>query len=268
MNTSTNNSILLRVDTAIVARQVFVFCVTTVVAFIFLDYHLNYGSLVDIGAVRRMFNIAREGSLASWFGTTQTLLCGLTLWLVYAGVKRRGTSLWRRAGWLTLAIFFTYMAVDDGAQVHERLGSVFKAVMRDDGDRVDYYPSYTWQFVLGPAFVALGIFTFAFLWSELRLRRLRILLLLSMSCWAIAVGLDFIEGLDEDHPWNLYTMIADRYHPDGWAEDRFDETAYDTIRHFSKSLEEAIEMLAMSILWFLFIRYLAVEPRDLRAEFL
>ena len=76
-------------------------------AFVFFDYHLNYAALVDIGAIRRMFNIAREDSLASWFGTTQTLMCGLTLWLIYASARQRGTTPRRRAGWLTLAIFFT-----------------------------------------------------------------------------------------------------------------------------------------------------------------
>ena len=69
-----------------------------------------------------------------------------------------------------------------------------------------------------------------------------------MFCWGAALGLDFIEGLEEDHPWNLHTLLTKRYALDEWALDRFDEDAYDAIRHFSKSLEEAIEMLAMSIL--------------------
>jgi len=258
----------IRIDTRTLARRVLLFCIFAEVAFVILDYHLNYGSLIDIGAVRRMFNIAREDGLASWFGTTQTLLVGLTLWLIFVGARHRRSSMWRRAGWLTLAIFFTFMAIDDGAQIHERLGSIFKAVASDDAELVDNYPSYAWQFVIGPVFAALGVFTLVFLWTELRVRLLRVLLLVAISCWAIAVGLDFIEGLDEYHPWNLYTITADHYGLDRWALDRFHEVAYDTLRHFSKSLEEALEMLAMSLFWFIFLRHLAVEPQDLRVQFL
>ena len=49
-------------------------CLAAEIAFVFLDYHVNFGRLTDIGPLRRLTNIAREDSLASWFGTTQTLL--------------------------------------------------------------------------------------------------------------------------------------------------------------------------------------------------
>ena len=62
-------------------RYVIGFCIAAEILFVFLDYHVNYGRLTEIGAIRRLFNIAREDSLASWFGTTQSLLIGLTLWL-------------------------------------------------------------------------------------------------------------------------------------------------------------------------------------------
>ena len=74
-------------------------------------------------------------------------------------------------------------------------------------------------------------------------------------------------GLDEDHRWNLYTIISERHDLEPWTEERFGETAYETLLHFSKSMEEAIEMAAISLLWFLFLRHLAVVAVDLRVRF-
>ena len=78
------------------------------------------------------------------------------------------------------------------------------------------------------------------------------------------MSLDFIEGLDADHRWNLYTIVSEHYALEPWTEERFDETAFDTLRHFSKSIEEAGEMVAISILWFLFLCHLSTMPGDAR----
>ena len=78
-------SIDLSVDPTQVARRVFICCLLIEVGFVLLDYHVNYGRLTEVGAMRRLTNIAREDSLASWFGTTgttQTLLVALTAWVV------------------------------------------------------------------------------------------------------------------------------------------------------------------------------------------
>ena len=89
----------------------------------------------------------------------------------------------------------------------------------------------------------------------------------AISLQIFAVGMDFVEGLDEDHRWNLYTIISERYDLEPWTEARFGETGYETLRHFSKSIEEAVEMAAISILWFLFLSYLSVVAVDLRVRF-
>ena len=81
----------ITLDPRRVMAIVLVACIGAELAFVFLDYHVNYGRLVDIGAIRRLFNIAREDGLASWFGTAQTMLVALTLWALYAiaRVRRR-----------------------------------------------------------------------------------------------------------------------------------------------------------------------------------
>ena len=106
-----------------------------------------------------------------------------------------------------------------------------------------------------------------FLWHELNTKSSRILLLTAISLQVLAVSLDFVEGLDPEHRWNLYTIISERVELDVWAAERFGETAYDALRHFSKSIEEAIEMAAMSIRWFLCLRHLSHVAGDLRVRF-
>ncbi|HJO37780.1 MAG: hypothetical protein QGG24_03610 [Vicinamibacterales bacterium] len=75
-------------------------CVGLEVAFVLLDYHVNYGRLVDIGAIRRFSNIAREDGVASWFGTAQTMCVALTAWAIYVVVGAQQLQQWRRVGWL------------------------------------------------------------------------------------------------------------------------------------------------------------------------
>lgn len=259
--------VYLEIDSDRLARRVLVFCIVAEVVFVFLDYQVNYAEWTDIGAMRRMFNTAREDGLASWFAITQTLLTGLTIGLIYLCVKNAGAARWRSTGWLVLTLFFLYMAVDDGAQLHERLGSTVKAMREGAGGSFDFFPSYTWQILLLPVFAALGLFMLGFLWHELNDKSSRILLVFAISLQVLAVGLDFVEGLDPEHRWNVYTILSERFDLHLWTAERFGETPYDALRHFSKSLEETIEMAAISILWFLFLRRLSRVGSDLRIRF-
>lgn len=258
----------LTVDSERLARRVILFCLLAEVLFVFLDYHVNYGEWTDIGAMRRLFNTAREDGLASWFATTQTLLTGLTLGFIYLSLKNRSGARGKATGWLILAIFFIYMAVDDGAQLHERVGSTVETIRSNAGSSFDFFPSYTWQLVFLPSFGALGLFMLVFLWRELQATSSRVLLLTAISFQVFAVGMDFLEGLEPTHRWNLYAIISDNYDLEPWTEARFGESAYDTLAHFSRSIEEALEMAAISIFWFLFLRHLSVVAGDLRVRFL
>jgi len=251
-----------------VARRVLVICVVAELAFFLLDYHVNFGGAIEIGAIRRLFNTAREDGLASWFGTTQTLLAALTLWLTYVMVRPQSESRWRKAGWLALALFFTYMAIDDGAELHERLGTTVDALREDSSALIASFPSYTWQILFGPVFAAFGLFMLAFLWKELATRSSRLVLVAAIGCLGLAVVLDFFEGLEPDHALNLHTYIVDHTHFDARAQARFARSGYDTLQHFSRSAEETLEMLANSLLWFVFLRNLGrVGRAGLRVGF-
>lgn len=263
-------------STKVIRTVVFV-CVAIEVLLVVLDYHVNYGGLTDLGTIRRLTNITREDSLASWVGTTQTTLIAANLWLLYTVVRQVTTARWRRTGWLVMAAFFTLMAVDDGALLHERAGTAFSELYSTDsaegpptalGARMlDTFPSYAWQIVALPVFALLGLFVLVFLWGELPARQTRVLVVVALACFVTAVGLDFLEGLDEDHRWNLYATIDRAFDFGDYTEYRFGHTPYDTLRHFSKSIEEFLEMLGNTLLWYVFLRTLVRLGADLRIRF-
>jgi len=217
---------------------------------VFLDVVVNYGKFTDIGALRRMSNLAREDGLGTWFASTQTLLAGLTAMIVYVISKQMNKKTLETAGWLVTALFFMFMAVDDAAQIHERVGSAFKAIANREGNDtlnkiLHISPSYPWQIIFVPIFGSIGLYMAYFLWVELHDSGSRKLLLIALLLMGIAVVLDFIEGLDKNHPWNIFTYIREYY-----------ELRSYTVSHFAKVLEEFLEMLSITTFWVIFTKHL------------
>ncbi|NND60494.1 MAG: hypothetical protein HKN49_09530 [Gammaproteobacteria bacterium] len=230
--------------------------------------------MIDASPVRNLFNTTREDGLASWFGVTQTALVAVTLWIVYATVRARRDSRWVVLGWMAIALFFSYMAFDDGSEFHERMGSTFKILQKraaesgsSGGGVLDIFPSYPWQVIFLPIFGSFGLFMLVFLWRELRARALRLLVLAGIGCFVAAVGLDFVEGLDEEHPLNLNSMVAELPGVDDYTRDRFNRRGYTAVRHFQKSLEETLEMFGMTLLWIAFLRHWMMLAPNLRLTF-
>jgi hypothetical protein len=86
----------------------------------------------------------------------------------------------------------------------------------------------------------------------------------AVACFALAVAFDFVEGLDPEHPWNLHAWLAERMSLEPGARRRFGQSAFRSVRHFSKSLEECLEMLATTLLWCVLLRHLARIAPELR----
>jgi hypothetical protein len=247
------------VDLSGIARRVLIGCVAIEVALVVLDYHMNYGGLVDVGAIRRLFNIAREDGVASWFGSTQTMLLAVTVWLVARTVGARGGRAWEVSGWLVVAAFFAWMAIDDGAKVHERIGTTARALSRGSalGGWLSAFPSYAWQVLFLPVFGALGLFTIGFLSLELDDWVGRALVIAGIGLFVVAVGMDFCEGLSRRHPYNPYEWLATFPAVVEFSTARFHRPAYDTMLHFSKSIEEFFEMLGNTLIWTAVLRHWA-----------
>jgi hypothetical protein len=218
-----------------VLLKIFIYCLTIEIGFVIFDLTVNWMRWSDSGAIRRMFNITREDSLASFFAVFQTIVVAAVCWIILFIIQRIKTkSNYTKAGWLTLAIFFSYMAIDDGAMLHERIGTVFKHASESE------LISYGWQIVIAPLFVVMGCFLFLFLWKHNPDRRQKLWLCAAIVCLGSAVCIDFIEGMPVGFNW-----ISS-----------FLQLPVKTVSHFSKSIEEFLEMLGMTFFLILTIQYL------------
>ena len=236
------------------SRNLLIYCIFIEIFLVLLDVIFSYGNLIDIFSINRLANITRELGLASWFQTIQTFMVALTLWLILL-VCKKDTQLAKSAtGWRILVFFFLYMAIDDGTQIHERLGDVFRDLFKVETGQeaiswgsklLEFFPSWPWQIIILPMLAGFGIFMFLFLWHQIKTATARKMLVLAVSFFIMAVCLDFIEGLPKEHGLNLYI----------WIMNQFDLSFY-TVSHFGKSFEEFLEMLGMSLLWYIFVVHL------------
>jgi len=252
------------------------FCIGVAVLFVLLDYFVNVCQGSSIGSIRRLFNITREDALPSWFGVTQTFLAALTALLITALARARGSRGWVVAGWIFVTVLLAYMAADDGAKIHERIGTAARMLeeARTDAEgelpgrgTFAWFPSYSWQVVMLPVFAVSGFAMFTFLWGQLRPRSSRWLLLGAFSLFALAVGLDFVEGLDRGHPWNLNAWITSRWSFNVYSLLHYARTDFEMVVHSSKAIEECVEMIAMTLLWAALLKHLGTTTPAFRVEF-
>lgn len=220
---------------------------------VFLDVFVNHYQWCSVGSIRRMLNITREDSLSNWFSSLQAIMVGTVLWLIAFAVRKQMQDYKRKFYcWAGIGSFFIYMGIDDAIKFHERMGTAFKAFVswsvETSGPGIlssvhNAFPSYPWQMIFGPFFMAMGIFMLWFLWKEFSLRKSRFLFLVAIWLYVLAVGLDFVEGLDGEF-----------FEDVGIAG--FFSTEDFRIRHMSKALEEFLEMFGTTIFLTVFLKYL------------
>ena len=238
-------------------RWLFSGLLTTAVAIVLLDAVLSEFEWVSIGAAQRLFNITREDGIPNFFSSFQLLAVGVVLLMITIVVQRQSRGQGSRAvvGWgLTTGLFF-FLGIDDATKLHERVGSIFKALVSDAsgepdtsllGRSLDVFPSYPWQLVLGPFFAVAGLFLLIFLMKELPSFRLRGLVILAMGLFVVAVLMDFVEGMDSDPLDDIADLLS---MPTG------------RVVHFSKSIEEFLEMVGTTTFLFVFLnRLLDLTP--------
>lgn len=254
-------NVILRSD--VITRRIFWWLLGFELFIVFLDIFVNHYEWSSVGAIRRMVNITREDSLSNWFSSLQAIVVGSVIWLTAIGVKKQmqGKHYKRKSYcWAGIGSFFIYLGIDDALKFHERMGTAFKVLLFEDDDTsgagvldsiYDAFPSYTWQMIFGPFFAAIGIFILWFLWKELSSRKLWYWFLGGISLYSVAVGLDFVEGLD-----------GAPYEEMGIAD--FFSTHDDRIRHMSKALEEFLEMLGTTIFLVIFLKNIFRLSREWR----
>ena len=203
-----------------------------------LDATVNYARLSPYGSLRRLTNVAREDGFNTWLSSVQLAMVGVVLFCIRLRARQLGTT--PRVillGWGLLAAFFVYMGIDDGAAIHERVGTAVKQAMAGSGDAphapslFDAFPTYTWQLVFAPFFGGGALLLLWFLKNELKPRRAQLGVALGLACFVTAVGLDFVEGVDGLHDSMAVTLgISQR-----------------AMSHFSKVLEEFLEFFGTTL---------------------
>jgi hypothetical protein len=241
MKTASSPSIV-SVHPKTIIWKIFLVMISFEIFIVFGDIFFNYYEWIPSSAMRRFFNITREDSLANWFSSMQTLLVALTIWIIfYLSIPRdKAARLFKkgRSGWLILALFFTFMSLDDGSKLHERLGTFFK-----ESISAELFLTYGWQIVVAPFFIVIGVYMAWFLWHQLKRSRHFYLAVAALALLGFAMGLDFVEGMD---------IAALSSH---------------AIEHFMKVFEEFIEMFANTIFLVVFTDVLFAKIKQAKWVF-
>lgn len=228
------------IDSKRFIKSLFLFLLSAEVIFVLLDIVFNYNALIPNGAIQRLFNIGREDSLQAWVAGVQTVCVGLVLWLIFVATRRRA--------WAAIASFFTYLGIDDGAKIHERIGTAVKdlSLARMPASEAILDTSYTWQFVFGPFFISMGLYILWFTWRELREPVSRWLIFAALACYGLAVGIDFVEGMP-----GAYKALGEAL----GLSTKFTS-------HFGRVIEEFLELLGSSLFLITFLKhFMQISPR-------
>ena len=214
----------IQIDAAAIARRVLFAMLWIQVAVMLANLVFNFFDVTGHISIRRIFNVAREESLPTWFASLQALLVSVTAW-----------ALWRieaARGWLFVSLFFLYVSIDDAASVHERVATALSDTF-PTLPLLESYPSFSWHLLVAPVLAA-GLFAVAvYQWRRIPTRRTLILVGAGLAAFAISQSFDVLEGID-----GLF---------EGWAEDL--GVADYTVGHGFRATEEWLEMLGTTALW-------------------
>ena len=236
---------------------------TVEIAILMLDALVTELGRISIGAARRFFNITREDGIPNFFSSFQMLSVGVVLLLITLVVSRQNRGSRSRVvwGWGLVTGLFFYMGLADATKLHERLGTIFSVLVTGPKDQpnpgllgqlYDVFSSYTWQLIFGPSVAAAGLFVFIFLMRQLPALYLNLLVCSALGLFAIAMGMDFVEGTEN----GIMVGVADVF-----------STFPDRAVHFSKSIEESLEMAGSTIFLFVFLKTLMHTTPSISFEF-
>ena len=242
-NTGAEHIISIKIGKAIFL--IIAFCFAVEFLLFFLDIIVTYKKIIPVEELGEIFNLTLEASIGTWFSSVQAFLAAITLLVISLTLKFYGKNNFKVAGWFILSLFFIYISMDDCAYIHERAGNFVERITvsgelsPDLSEKLEKFPTYYWHLILGPFFALTGFFMFFFLWYELGGMKLRPCLVFSMLCFFIALCLDFLEGISEFVlKIGLFFMLS-----------------HSTTTHFLRITEETIEMFAITLLFYIFLKY-------------
>lgn len=218
------------------------------------DVFINHYEWIDSRAIQRLVNITLDDGLPNWFSSVQLLAISVVLWMILFCLLYSKPNLIRKKaekfGWGLSALFFTYLAVDDGSKMHERIGSAFRNSFEARNaynpsfisNLFEAFPSYGWLMVFVPVFGFIAAFMLFFLFNNLKSKRQFILVFLGFSFYAAAVVIDFFEGMEEQGIYDGIILF-------------FDTDLYG-FGHFTRLIEEVFEMVGNTFFMVAFTNHL------------
>lgn len=252
-HTQNHNPLTLKISKRIISKALITLWGIIILFLALADIFIDHFEWISSGAIQRLVNITRDDGLPNWFSSIQLLAVSIVVWCIFLALKyakpnlmKKGINSW---GWFIIALFFTYLAVDDGSKMHERVGTYFSDKMEflqtyNPGflsGIYDAFPSYGWQFVFIPIFGAVALFILYFLFKNLGSKTQIIYIIVAFGCYVASVVLDFFEGMDE----SVYDPLVS-----------FFNTDLHSIQHFSKLIEEIFEMVGNTFFMFVFTKHL------------
>lgn len=221
-------------------------CVGSELFLILTDVFIGSNMIIfmPVESLQNIFNITDEHSLANFFSSIQMFFIGITLLFIcflLKTIKKKQSFIWFLYG-----MFFIYLAIDDGTAFHESIGDCTTFWIKMHGSfllakMLSFFPSYRWQITLGPFFLLAGLFMLYFLCYELKGLQIRRVLFIAVLCIINAELLDYLDGMEKpvlliEHIFQLNNTVT---------------------LHLMRLVEEYLEMLSMTFLWYVFLTYLS-----------
>lgn len=208
-------------------RRVVWACLVIEVALVVLDLVFNVLDITGDRSIRRIFNIAREQSLPTWFASMQAVMVGAVA-LFAAWLSRSGRVRW---GWIAVGLFFIYVGADDASEIHERVGSALGRAAEEGGSTwKETFPTFAWQLFVAPLLAAGLLSSVVFSWFQSTAVVAKRWIFIAVVCFGVSQGLDFLEGIDSLE--STYKSLAERW----------DVRVY-VVTHTLKVVEEWLEMV-------------------------
>ena len=200
---------------------------------VILDYLLAYRDITGAHVFRRVFSMTREETVANWYASILLFLIALTCFALSLLSKDNKTI---ARPWLIFAGFFLYLSADDGARIHERLGSFFRDLTEDKQgvfsgffDQVLFFTgSYAWLILVLPVLVGMALYMLRWGNKHVTEQATREFVMMGVVCLSFAICLDYFEGL----------VNKDTISVANWPIEK------KAIEHFQRVLEEFLEMTA------------------------
>lgn len=209
------------------SRRVVWACLVFGLLLVVLDLVFNVLDITGDRSVRRIFNIAREQSLPTWFASMQAVMVGVVA-MFAAWLSRSRRTRW---GWIAVGLFFIYVGADDAAEIHERVGSAIgRAAEKSGSTWKETFPTFAWQLFVAPLLAAGLLSSVVFSWLQSKDSAARRWILVAVVCFGVSQGLDFLEGIESLE--SSYKDLAERWNVRVYV-----------ITHSFKVLEEWLEMV-------------------------